>query len=118
MSEDIRMFVDGVVKENEARRDAAMKEKGLSPFLSLEKGITELTILPFKPTIRTSTFGKDQFVFKVEKKNSQGVLEKYDWTVTRNSPLAVEVVKKLLEAPVTIKVMKSGEGKTTRYELI
>lgn len=118
MSEDIRTFVDGVVKENEARRDAAMKEKGLSPFLSLEKGITKFTLLPFKPTIRTSSFGKDQFVFKVEKKNSQGSLEKYDWTVTRNSPLAVEVVKKLLEAPVEISVMKSGEGTTTRYELI
>ena len=117
-NEDIRTFVDGIVKENEARRDAAMKEKGLNPYLQLDKGITEFTLLPFKPVKRTSSFGKDQFVFKVEKKNPEGVLVKYDWTVTCNSPIAVEVVKKLLEAPVPLKVMRGGDGKATRYELL
>ena len=118
MSEDIRTFVDGVVKENDARREAAMKEKGLNPYLQLDKGITEFTLLPFKPVVRTSSFGKDQFVFKVEKKSATGELVKYDWTVTRNSPLTVIVVKKLLEAPVPLKVMRSGDGKSTRYELL
>ena len=113
MSEDIRSFVDGVIKENQERRDAAMKEKGLAPYLQLDKGVTEFTLLPFKPAKRTSSFGKDQYVFKAEKAGT-----KYDWTVTCNSPLAVEVVKKLLEAPVTLKVMRSGEAKTTRYELL
>ena len=110
--DEIKGFVDEAERLNKQRMEEAMKNKGLNPWLQLPKGITKFKLLPFKPATRVS-FGKDQYVFKVEQEGKQ-----YDWSVTKNSPLAIQVIRKLLEAPVELSVMKSGDGKATRYELI
>lgn len=110
--DEIKGFVDEAERLNKQRMEEAMKNKGMNPYLQLPKGVTKFKLLPFKPGSRVS-FGKDQYVFKVEQESKQ-----YDWSVTKNSPLAIQIIRKLLEAPVDISVMRSGDGKTTRYEML
>jgi len=106
-------FISAELEKAKERRDAAMKEAGVLPFLTLEKGMNEFTLLPEVPATRWSSFGKEQYCFKVEQDGTDKV-----WTVTINSPFSREVLDLLRTAPCEATVMKSGSGKDTRYEFI
>ena len=110
---DLDDFINEEVMKQEEKRDQAMKDKGLLPYLALEKGITEFTLLRAKPTTRISSFNKEQYVLKVKHNE-----EMKDWTVTINSPFARDVLDKLRDAPIAVKVMRSGSDKATRYEFV
>jgi hypothetical protein len=110
---DLDDFINEEVMKQEEKRDQAMKEKGLLPYLACEKGVTTFTLLRAKPTTRISSFNKEQYVLKV---NHKGELK--DWTVTINSPFARDVLDKLRDAPIVVSVMRSGVDKATRYEFI
>ena len=110
---EIGEFVRKVRKENEERKAKALEEKGSSPFVVLEEGLNKLMLMPEIPEERESSFGKMQFCFKVK----QGGVDKV-WTVTKNSPLAIKVIDKLLKAPCEITVNRLGVGKNTRLDLV
>jgi hypothetical protein len=110
---DLDDFINEEVMKQEEKRDQAMKEKGLLPYLACEKGVTTFTLLRAKPTTRISSFNKEQYVLKVQHKG-----ELKDWTVTINSPFARDVLDKLRDAPIEVSVMRSGVDKATRYEFI
>lgn len=110
---DLDDFINEEVMKQEEKRDQAMKEKGLLPYLACEKGVTTFTLIRAKPTTRISSFKKEQYVLKV---NHKGELK--DWTVTINSPFARDVLDKLRDAPIEVSVMRSGVDKATRYEFI
>jgi len=110
---DLDDFINEEVMKQEEKRDQAMKERGLLPYLACEKGVTKFTLLRAKPTTRISSFNKEQYVLKV---NHKGELK--DWTVTINSPFARDVLDKLRDAPIEVSVMRSGVDKATRYEFI
>jgi hypothetical protein len=106
-------FVRKARKENEERKAEALAAKGDSPYLNLEEGLNKFMLQPEIPSERESSFGKTQYCFKV----TQGGTEKV-WTVTKNSPMAQQVVDKLLKAPVELTVNRLGTGKSTRLALL
>ena len=112
-NKELLSFVEAQEKENKERLEASLKDKGRAPFLRLEIGANVITLLPRKPTSRVSQFGKDQWVFKVATAGG----EEADWSVTKTSPLAIKVIRKLPVAPCELTILKMGSGTTTRIDL-
>ena len=111
-SKDLMEFVKGARAENKARQEKSMAEGGQKPFLKLEAGETVLTLQPTIPIVRKNSFGQEQYGFEVE---HEKVLKL--WTLSKNNPIAIKIVDKLLKAPCKITVIRTGEGKATRYDL-
>ena len=95
------------------QRVQKLREKGKNPFLQLPKGVSEIKIVPEIPQKRVNNFGREVADFTVE---YQG--EKYTWSVSTNSPLYREILERLQNHVYTIKVIRSGEGKLTRYDIM
>ena len=112
VNKELLDFVRTAEAENSERLEASLKEKGRAPYLELEQGENKVTILPKKPTSRTNNFGKDQWVFKVAKGG-----EEKDWGVTKSSPMAIKVIRKLAQAPCEIVIIRTGRGQATRIDL-
>ena len=111
-SKDLMDFVKGARAENKARQEKNLAEGGQRPFLKLEAGETKLILQATVPVTRKNSFGQEQYGFEVE---HEKVIKL--WTLSKNNPIAIKVVDKLLKAPVTITVIRTGEGKATRYDL-
>ncbi len=99
--------------ENAKRLEKRLAEQGRSMYLRLEQGENNLTLLKEIPTPKTSNWGKDQMVFKVQRDG-----ETYDWAVTITSPMYMKVVNLMTQAPVDIIVVRVGTGQQTRLSLI
>jgi len=101
------------LKKLDQERVQRLREKGKNPYLKLPKGVSEVKIIPEVPQKRTNNFGKEVADFMVE---YQG--EKYTWSISTNSPLYRKILERLQNHAYTINVIKSGEGKTTRYDIM
>jgi len=112
-NEKIDTWSSEELKKINEQRIQKLREKGKNPYLKLPKGVSEIKVLPEIPAKRVNNFGKEVADFTVE---YQG--EKYTWSVPTNSPLYRKVLERLQNHAYTIKVIKSGEGKTTRYDLL
>ena len=111
-TKDLMDFVKGARAENKARQEKAMSEGGQRPFLKLETGETKLILQATVPIVRKNSFGQEQYGFEVEHDKTIKL-----WTLSKNNPIAIKIVDKLLKAPVAITVIRTGEGKATRYDL-
>jgi len=109
---ELMEFVKTARTQNEERKVAALAERGDRPYLELEVGETKVMLQAEIPKIRTSSYGKEQYCFIVEHEDKMKV-----WTVTINSPIAIQVINKLLKAPTSMVIVRSGAGKSTRLDL-
>jgi len=112
-NEKIDTWSSEELKKINEQRIQRLREKGKNPYLKLPKGVSEIKVLPEIPTKRTNNFGKEVADFTVEYQN-----EKYTWSVATNSPLYRKVLERLQNHAYILKVIKSGEGKTTRYDIM
>jgi len=96
----------------EAEREAYLADKDYKTFMKWNQGVTGFTLEPVIPRNHES-FGKDKKVFRI---TIDG--EEYDWPVNPRSPMYREVLDRLLEAPVEMRLNRLGEGLQTRYSLI
>ena len=95
-----------------AEREAFLADKDYKTFVKWEQGVTGFTLEPVIPRDHES-FGKNKKVFRI---TIDG--EEYDWPVSPRSPMYREVLDRLLEAPVEMRLNRLGEGLQTRYSLI
>lgn len=98
---------------NAARLEANLTSQGRSPYLRLEQGENTFTLLPVVPTPKTSKWGKEQEVFRVQKDDHE-----YDWPVTMTSPLYIKIARKMPKAPIDVTVVRVGTGLQTRLNLL
>ena len=98
---------------NTERLEANLADQGRSPYLRLEQGENTFTILPILPTPKTSKWGKEQEVFKVQRNDDE-----YDWPITVTSPLYIKIARKMPKAPVDVTVVRVGMGQQTRLSLL
>ena len=112
-NEKIDEWTNQELKTINEQRVQRLREKGKNPFLQLPKGVSEVKIIPEIPVKRMNNFGKEVADFTVEYQN-----EKYTWSISTNSPLYRKVLERLQNHAYTLKIIKSGEGKTTRYDLL
>ena len=99
--------------ESAKRLETRLAQQGRSMYLRLEQGENNLTLLKQIPTPKTSNWGKEQMVFKVQKND-----ELYDWAVTITSPMYMKIVNLMTHAPVDVIVVRVGVGQQTRLSLI
>jgi len=101
----------------EIQRQEAIKAKGGLPYLgSLPIGETFLDLQAKIPTDNEDQNGQLRKQFTVKKTGGDG--EALAWTVNPRSPLYRDLLGVLPQAPVTIKLVRTGEGRSdTRYSL-
>ena len=110
---------DFAKKEKErldAERKKAIEAKGGLPYLdSLKIGETLLHLHPVIPTDNDYQGRKrKQFVVSMPGKD-----EKLAWTVSANSPTYRDLLDILPKAPIDIRVIRTGSGKSdTRYTIV
>ena len=102
--------------ENEKLRQAKERQDymdmhDMKDFWKAESGENKITVLPSIPRSVKSNFG-DKMAFRIE---VQG--KKYDWNINPKSPMYRTFVDLLAKAPVEVTVIRTGSGKTTRYDL-
>ena len=112
MSKEIKKFVEEERAAREADRAAYMQDHDMATFVKWPKGTTVFTLEPRIPRPHES-FGKAVKVFRITLGG-----EEFDWSINPRSPLYGQIVERLLEAPVELKLNRSGDGLQTRYELI
>ena len=100
-------------ESNNKRLETKLAKQGRNPYLRLEQGENNITLLPVKPTGKTSNWGKEQEVFKVMKDDVE-----YDWPVTVTSPMYIKVARNMPKAPVELTVVRVGLGQQTRLSII
>ncbi len=127
MSEDeLNEFIRAENERLDREREKRIAERGDLPFLpTLLKGTTRMTLLRKvpktlepKPTDQYQTTRAAFHVYAQKRKNFDVEANKeYVWTVNKNSPTYQTIVELLAKAPVDIDVIKTGEGKQTRYDV-
>lgn len=98
------------VREAKQRSDY-MEMHDMKEFWKAEVGTNNITLLPAIPRATKSSFGEKQ-AFRIEVDG-----KKYDWNINPKSPMYRQLVALLMAAPVAVKVIRTGSGKTTRYDL-
>jgi hypothetical protein len=106
---------DFVATEKAAKakaREEYLKEQDYKDFIKWPQGVTGFQLEAVIPRENTS-FGTLKKVFRI---TVDGV--EYDWSVNPLSPMYVQILDKLLEAPVGMQINRLGEGLETRYSLL
>ncbi len=127
MSEDeMNEFIRQENERLDAEREKRISEWGDLPFLpTLLKGTTRMTLLRKipktlepKPTDQYQTTRAAFHVYAQKRKNFDVEANKeYVWTVNKNSPIYRTMIELLAKAPIDMDVIKTGEGKQTRYDV-
>lgn len=110
--EQLEKWVSAEKARLEKERKDFMEGKGYKDFFRPEKGTTEVVLLPKVPRAIKGDYGTRQ-AFRV----AVGVQE-FDWAVNPRSPVYRQLVGRLSEAPATFNLVRTGEGKSTRYDLV
>ena len=96
----------------DADRKKAIEDKGLVDFWKLPKGTTEFEVRPEPVRTVQSKFGERLgFAITVDGEDKELV-------VNRKCPLAREIIEGLIGGKTSFKVLRSGSGLDTRYELL
>jgi len=107
----LESFLNNELDTLETERQGMLTEKGYAEFLKLESGETQVTFQPVIPRLVEGSFG-DRRAFRVTVHGTE-----YDWAVNPRSPMYRQLLVLLKKAPVTVKIIRVGEGKSTRYDL-
>lgn len=110
---DFEKWLQEKEQSNAKRLEERLSKQGRSPYLRLDQGENNFTLLPEVPRHQVSNWGKNQEVFKVRKNDVE-----YDWPITVTSPMYIKVARQMPEAPVDLTVVRVGEGIQTRLTLI
>ena len=111
MNKELKEYIMRREKELEKQRLDYMREHGIKPFYKFPKGETAITLVPKTPRAAKSPYGiKEAFRIKVDD-------VEYDWSINPQSPMFRVLLAGLKVAPVTFKVVKTGEGKQTRFDI-
>ena len=114
MTMSLDTFAQQELQRIQRERDQAIKDKGGRPYYKVLVGETNLILRPMMPAEDVRD-GKMRRQFVVTK---PGDATEYAWTVNTRSPLYKKLLELLPEAPVTVKVVRTGEGKSdTRYDI-
>ena len=109
--------IEDFVKADQAARAEArvvyMEEHDMKSFVKWPQGVTEFRLQPVIPRDHES-FGTPKKVFRIALETG----EEFDWSINPRSPMYGQIVDKLLEAPVALKLNRMGEGLKTRYSLL
>jgi hypothetical protein len=98
-------------------RQQRMKEMGFVELLRLPIGESILTFQPEEPRTVNTKYGERK-VFKVMIwKNGQVEDKTYDFMINEKSPLYRSIISQLANGNNTITIVRSGEGKATRYSV-
>jgi hypothetical protein len=100
-------------KINNERLESNLAKQDRNSYLMLEQGENKFTLLPIVPTPRTSNWGQEQDIFKVQKNGNE-----YDGGVSVKSPLYIKIARLMPKAPVEVTIVRVGEGKQTRLSLL
>lgn len=113
MSSKLKKWVDRTHLRLEKERKDFMDKKGYKEFFRPDIGETTVTLLPHIPrNIKSGQYGvREAFRIAVD-----GV--ELDWAVNPRSPVYRALVEHLEVAPVEFKLIRTGEGKSTRYSLV
>ncbi len=107
---------DAWIKEEKAQKEKermeAFKKAGKAPFLVLQEGVTTLTFKNEIPTKRVNNFGKEVADFKVLVGNDE-----YIFSVNTHSNLYSKILGYIAQGIRTVKIIRAGTGKETRYSV-
>ncbi len=98
-------------------RNDQMESKGYKEFWKPGKGVHDVSLLARIPRSTSGKFGP-RMAFRIYEKAEK---TEFDWSINPLSPLYRELINALKGSKgksVELKVMKSGEGLSTRWELV
>jgi hypothetical protein len=110
-------FLDSETARLDKARREQMDSRGYKEFWKPTKGVHLITLLAKIPRATKGQFG-EKMAFRIYSKDDK---TEYDWSVSPQSPLYRQLINALRNAKgksTDIKVMKSGEGIGTRWELV
>jgi len=97
----------------EDNRRKHLEQKGLKPFLTMEKGVTEITFDPAQPPVLQDGKYGPRKVFQVTV-----AMNEYQFGVNPDSPFYRAIIDALIAGHNILKVQRSGQAKDTRYEIL
>ena len=91
-------------------------------YLKLEEGLTELKIIGTQVELRQNNFGKEQYYLEAEIVGIDGKAVKEPvrgiWSITKNSPLARQVLEHLAKGKRRLLVARAGKTQAdTKYSI-
>jgi len=113
VAENRQLTFDQLDREIIEERKKALKEKGYNELLVLGKGENKVELLPSKNYRIVKTKFGERVVFPVK----QGKAE-YDLMASKKSPLLRGILSCLKSKQYKIKILKTGEGQQTRYDIL
>ncbi len=108
---DLDKWIEQENRRMEKERSDYMDSHDMKSFWSPEKGSNKITLLAKVPRATKSDFG-DKMAFRVVAEGQE-----WDWNINPKSPMYRQFVKLLAKAPVEITIIRTGDGKQTRYDL-
>jgi len=109
--EELKLWAENEAKRLAEERTQKMKEKGYREFYSWRKGENHFRIIMSEPRREIEgTYGK-QIIFAAT--TGTGM---FDLAVNVRSPVYRMIVNGLAKGQADFNILKSGEGKETRYE--
>ena len=96
----------------EKERKDFMKKHDMKQFFRPPKGSIDVVLLPKVPRAIKGDYGTRQ-AFRVGIGGTE-----FDWPVNPRSPIYRDLVEHLGDAPVAFELIRTGEGKQTRYDVV
>jgi len=93
------------------QRKQHMQDLGFTDLLRLPIGESTLIFQPEQPRTANTKYGERK-IFKVEYDGKT-----YDFMINEKSPLYRAIIEQLADDNNTITIVRSGEGKSTRYSI-
>ncbi len=104
------------IKEDAGKKlsfKAALDDVPKANYIALEEGVTTVTIVGDDVEEKTNNFGKLQYYFRAKVNGQEGI-----WSITKNSPLARQVLEHLAKGRRHMVVVRAGKGQTdTKYSI-
>ena len=92
---------------------AALDDVPKANYIALEEGVTTVTILGDDVEERTNSFNKLQYYFRAKVNGQEGI-----WSITKNSPLARQVLEHLAKGRRHLVVVRAGKTQAdTKYSI-
>ena len=108
----IKEFVQKELARMEEERKQYMEDQGLIDYVVWEKGATSAVLLPKIPVHDPDGSFGPRYKFQVKLGENE-----YTWSVNPRSPMYRELVSKLEVAPAGFVLIRTGDGKQTRYDV-
>ena len=104
--------IEEEVNRVEKEKQEAFDKKGLKTFWAPSKGenLVEILPVPIKESKFENTLKK---VFRVNVKGKE-----FDWSLNPKNPIYRDIIREMKAGTMIFNVLKTGDGPSTRYELL